>query len=199
MRIEICGGIAAGKTTFAMLMHSAGVESIFEDFKSNPFWEPFYTNPGKYIFETEITFLLQHYHDIKNGLEKNKNFICDFSFYIDLAYAQIGLNDNRLKIFETVLEETMSEVNKPSVVVHLICDPKIQYERIIKRGRTIENSITLDFLKMLDDKIFEILAVHKNEFKILTINSGEKDFVNDESVKVEIVNQVCGVLNAATT
>ena len=39
----------------------------------NPFWEAFYTDPSAYTFETEITFLLQHYHFAKvagGGLER---------------------------------------------------------------------------------------------------------------------------------
>jgi deoxyguanosine kinase len=190
MRVEICGGIAAGKTTFAMLMHGAGTETVFENFKNNPFWQPFYTNPGKYIFETEVTFLLQHYHDIKRGLEKKNNFICDFSFYIDLAYAQMGLQGNRLKIFENVLEETLLEVKTPSVIVHLACDPHIQYERIMKRGRTEESSITVDFLKTLDDKISENLTLLNNEVKVIKIDSGKKNFVSDDHIKNELIKEV---------
>ncbi len=78
--------------------------------------------------------------------------MCDFSLYIDLAYAQIGLEENRLKIFQDVLREITQEIYLPNYIVHLICDPEIQYERIVKRGRTVESSITVDFLKMLDFK-----------------------------------------------
>ena len=60
--VEVCGGIASGKTTFASLMTRIDLIPIFEDFKKNPFWEAFYCNPGKYIFETEISFILLHYH-----------------------------------------------------------------------------------------------------------------------------------------
>ncbi len=50
MRIEICGGIAAGKTTFAMLMHNNKIDTVFEDFRMNPFWQAFYLNPGEVYF-----------------------------------------------------------------------------------------------------------------------------------------------------
>ena len=58
-RIEICGGIASGKTTLASLMKKLKVEVLFEDFKTNPFWKAFYVYPGKYIFETEINTQLK--------------------------------------------------------------------------------------------------------------------------------------------
>lgn len=66
MRIEICGGIASGKTTLAKLLEENGIgKAIYENFEKNPFWEAFYKNPSKYAFETEIAFTLQHYHEIK--------------------------------------------------------------------------------------------------------------------------------------
>ena len=52
VRIEICGGIASGKTTFAVLLNSLGYDPVYENFQSNPFWEAFYTVPEKYNFET---------------------------------------------------------------------------------------------------------------------------------------------------
>ena len=80
MRIEICGGIASGKTTFAALVSRIGYESISESFVTNPFWDAFYSEPGSYIFETEITFALQQYHQVKKQLGAAKPIVCDYSF-----------------------------------------------------------------------------------------------------------------------
>ena len=68
--VEVCGGIASGKTTFAALMTNIGLIPVLEDFKKSPFWEAFYRNPGEYIFETEISFILLHYHQIKKALAR---------------------------------------------------------------------------------------------------------------------------------
>src|SRR3990167_5882637 len=102
MRLEICGGIASGKTTLLNLLKTNGYKNIIhENFQINPFWEPFYSNPGKYIFETEITFTLQHYHQIKE-IVANELIITDYSFVLDLAYAKIELNGNKFLIFEQI-------------------------------------------------------------------------------------------------
>jgi deoxyadenosine/deoxycytidine kinase len=110
--VEVCGGIAAGKTTFASLMKRLDLEPIFEDFKKSPFWKAFYCNPGKYIFETEASFILLHYHQIKKALDSTKGdkVICDFSFLLDLAYAKMGLTDTKLKAFECVLDEIKEDI-----------------------------------------------------------------------------------------
>lgn len=189
-RIEVCGGIAAGKTTFASLMEKINLNIIYEDFKKNPFWEAFYRNPGKYIFETEITFLLQHYHQIKSGFESGKNFICDFSFLLDLAYAKIGLNDTKLKAFEYVYDEIRKELALPQLIVYLKCDAKTELKRIRGRGRAEENSINLEFLVALNNALHNKVEKTKDYSKVLTINSSIKDFANDESIKKEMIELI---------
>ena len=79
-RVEICGGIAAGKTTLARLLRSKILTPIYEDFKKNPFYDAFYEDPRRYAFETELTFLLQHYHQQKAMASKNRDFCADFSW-----------------------------------------------------------------------------------------------------------------------
>ncbi len=96
-RIEVCGGIASGKTTLANLLHKLDIPSTLENFAANPFMQQFYADPIKTAFETEITFLLQHYHQTKIAANLNKRFVCDFSFLLDLAYARVTLNSSLLR------------------------------------------------------------------------------------------------------
>ena len=189
-RIEVCGGIAAGKTTFASLMKKINLNIIYEDFKKNPFWKAFYRNPGIYIFETEITFLLQHYHQIKDGIESGKKFLCDFSFLLDLAYAKIGLTGTKLKAFECVYDEILNEVASPPLIVYLPCDAKTELERIRKRARDEESSINIDFLDSLNKALHKEVEKHQDTTPVITIDSGKKDFANIESVKDEMVSLI---------
>lgn len=99
MRIEICGGIAAGKTTLAQLLSQLGIVGVLEDFQSNPFWKPFYADPAGTAFETEISFLLQHYHEIKAAAKRGATFVCDFSLLLDLAYAHVTLSGGKQSAF----------------------------------------------------------------------------------------------------
>lgn len=190
LRIEVCGGIASGKTSIATLMNRIGIKSVFENFKINPFWEAFYSDPISYAFETEITFLLQHYHQIKTELSNEKMSICDFSFLLDLAYAEIGLQGTKLKTFLTVYNEIKLELPAPVLIIHLNCDAKTELERIYNRGRIEEKKININFLKNLNRVIDQKIRDVSKEINIISINSTQKNFVNDESVKQEIINLV---------
>ena len=189
-RVEICGGIAAGKTTLSNIFSLPGYFPVFEDFKKSPFWEAFYTNPGNYIFETEISFILLHYHQIKNSCERNNtNLVCDFSFLLDLAYAKIGIAGSQLKAFECVLNEIQNELPKPDLYVYLDCDAATQLKRIKNRNRPEESKINIDFLDSLNEALKD--EVEKiNKERVIKINSVENDFANNKSVQSQMTKLI---------
>jgi len=189
-RIEICGGIASGKTTLATLLSKSGLEAIYESFESNPFWQEFYSNPVKYAYETEITFTLQHYHQIKKQPATNKPLACDYSFLLDIAYAEMGLQGSQLATFRTVYEEIQKELPPPALIIHLQCDPAIELARIRARGREVEKAITIDFLRCLNDAVLVQINKARGHVPILTIDSVKDNFADDEKVKRRMVQLV---------
>lgn len=191
MRIEICGGIGSGKTTLAKLIAKEfKVFSLYENFKENPFWHDFYSNLGQFIFETEITFLLQHYHNILvNDVEYNL-LVCDFSIIQDLAYSNIGLVGRRKVIFEEIFNEVMFEIGPPEMIIHLKCDPLIQLDRIILRGIDEEKLISQEFLIKLNLEIDNLLQTRFDESKILEFNSGSIDFANNKNHIDLVLNKI---------
>jgi hypothetical protein len=70
-RIEICGGIASGKTTLAYLLADGGECSLaLEKFRENPFWKRFYERPDLFAYEKKTTcFIAQHTGEIKSADE----------------------------------------------------------------------------------------------------------------------------------
>ena len=188
-RIEICGGIAAGKTTLANLLEVNDIgHVIYEDFRSNPFWKSFYENPGEYIFETELTFTLQHYHDIK---KKNKEqlVVCDYSLILDLAYANIGLTGRRLHIYQDMLKELYDEIAPADLYIYLECSGSEELKRIKNRKRDVESNIELGFLELLNNELIKDIHSSK-ELNILTINSENYDFVNNSQHKEIVLSRI---------
>lgn len=187
MRIEICGGIGAGKTTLAKLLGNS-FSPVNENFKSNPFWEAYFSNPDKFNFETEITFLLQHYHDIKLALEKYETFVCDFSFYQDLAYAKKGLSGNRLRIFEEIFNEGLKEFGRPNLLICLKCNPATLIKRIKNRGRKEEECINLNFLTKLTQNTYS--EAENFTGHVLYINSQRYNFASNLLHQEQVVKLI---------
>ena len=165
MRIEVIGNIASGKTTLAHLLTET-ITGTFENFQANPFWESFYQAPDVYSFETEITFTLQHYHQIKRNISLGSDFICDYSLILDLSYANVTLQDERHRIYIEVLKELQNEIGLPDVLVSLRCSEEELLSRIFDRGREIEKSIGIDYLRSLSKSINENIK-YFNAFLIL--------------------------------
>lgn len=189
-RIEICGGIASGKTTLANLLGISNINPILESFQTNPFWRAFYADPVGTAFETEITFLLQHYHQIKIARKSGNTIASDFSIYLDLAYAYVTLPQDKREIFLSVYQEVEKELGAPSLLIHLKCNPEVELQRIWERGREVENSITVEYLQQINTQLENILVEKAHPGKLLVINSGLLDFAHDEDVQQSILDQI---------
>ena len=182
-RIEVCGGIASGKTTFATLFEGAATV-VYENFQGVPFWKDFYAAPTEHAFETELSFLLQHYHQVKRAQSKSQSVIvCDFSFPLDAAYAHVSLNRGDLKAFLGVLEQVREHLGPPQLLIALNCSPTTEMSRIHARGRAAESQLDLTFLEQLDRAIEAELRQVPHSVPMLRIDSGKEDFAHDPEVK----------------
>jgi deoxyadenosine/deoxycytidine kinase len=195
IRIEVCGGIASGKTTLANLLGQQDLKPIFENFQVNPFLEIFYSDPDKYAFETEVTFLLQHYNQIKINNENSKILICDFSFYLDLAYSGVTLDSKKFRTFKTVYDEIREDIDLPNLLIYLHCSASTELKRIRSRNRAMEQSITLDFLEKLNESLKSCVETASIETQILEIDSDQFDFAHDVSTQIQVINLVKQHLN----
>ena len=195
--IEICGVIASGKTTLTQLLgdqKKISISPIFENFEINPFLESFYKNPAKFSFETEISFLLQHYHDIKVRKENFLSFICDFSLELDRSFADVTLLGKRRNIFSSIADELQNEIGLPTNIIFLTCPENILLKRIKRRNRKVEESITIDYLIDLKSSIERRLNLISNQIPIIEINSNQIDFCNSNDDRIDVVNKIISEL-----
>lgn len=176
-RIEICGNIASGKTTLCRGLLSKGYRAIFEDFQNNPFLEEFYKDPQVFSFETEITFLLQHYHLVKKQ-NSMALLACDYSLLLDVAYADVNLVGDKHKIFCEMAAELQNEIGFPSQIIHLVCPEEVLLQRIRARSRDVETSITVDYLRALTKAISVRIKGILSQISVITIDSNATDFTS---------------------
>ncbi|MFH7321604.1 deoxynucleoside kinase [Desulfurivibrio sp. D14AmB] len=193
MRTEICGNIASGKTTLCGHFSFLDFLAIYESFSTNPFLTAFYSDPARFSFETEITFLLQHYHAIKTATE-TKNKVCDFSIILDKAYADVTLQQRHRDIFLTVAEEVDRELGLSQTIIHLQCPEEVLLERIASRNRDFEKNITIDYLRQLTEAIKARVDEAAKRSRVITVNSHEINFV-DGLDAIPHVAALCGELS----
>lgn len=192
-RIEICGGIASGKTSLALALQRAGFRADFERFQQNPFYEAFYADPHGNAFETEITFLLQHFHQLKRHGRDGLLSVFDFGLALDLAYSRVTLGDRDREVFDNVFAAVVGKVGAPSLVVRLRCAVTVERSRIQDRGRIAERGMSLEYLEALESALDVVLG--QNPFHSVPrveLDSEHINFVRDPngvSHAVKIVSQ----------
>jgi Deoxynucleoside kinases len=194
LRIEICGGIASGKTTLAKLLQKNNFKPVLENFNKNPFLEQFYKNPTAYSFETETTFLLQHFNQIKESQKRGSSFICDFSLLLDLAFANVTLNPTERNVFKAVYNEAIRKTKLPNAIIYLKCNPKILLQRIHQRDRSYEVAITKKYLENINKALVLRLKRINKKVKIIIIDSQMYNFNNkkDGDAVVDIIQKELG-------
>ena len=77
----------------------------------------------------------------------------------------------------------------PSAYIYLKCDPMIAYERIIKRSRSEEENIPIEYLTQIHNKHEDWMFTEMEQgVPVLTIDANE-DFTKDEKM-VELYEKV---------
>lgn len=197
MLIVVEGCVGAGKTTIAKLVSQLrGSATLLEDFSANPFLIPFYENPKNYATETEFTFLLQHYHQLKKEADdiNCSEVVSDFHLYKDLIYADLNLSPEAiLRIFYDLYKELASQVHTPDLMICLSATTELVVERIRNRNREFELHIGADYYGQINsayEKFFD-----KYDGLKLNISMNEWDFVKDPELVLKLSNLIDGKLN----
>jgi deoxyadenosine/deoxycytidine kinase len=189
LRVEICGGIAAGKTTLSALLADAGYSVVNEDFKAVPFWRDFYRSPSKFGFQTEIGFLLQHLHQIQIATDDGRPFICDYSLVQDKSYAEVNLDQDAGKAFLAVYDYIVRRLPKPRLLIHLECEEREQLRRIGNRGRPEEAGVDAAYLAALNRAISRNASTLGDQTRLLTIDSEKYDFSANDAHRLLVQDQ----------
>lgn len=204
-RIEICGGIATGKTSLARCLTHNDVNLLVEEkFREIPFWEKFYKAPDTYAFEKNISFLLYHADSVREAMRLNDSrlAVCDFAVFQDRAYASLSKATTEVQIIQSIYDELTKRIGLPDLIVQLKCSPQTQLRRIRRRGRGPEQSITEDYLIALNTKIgLELAELHKrHSIAVIEVDTDRTDFVNNqEAMKIasEVTSQIGNINHRA--
>ncbi len=156
--ISFEGCVGAGKTSLTnYFSYELKVGKILEEYEVNPFLKKFYKGDSNIDLETEITFLMIHYSQLKDAIKNSNNdfIIADFSIEKDLVYAKLNLNKEELKTFEDIYDYVIQQVGIPDSVLYIDLSLKILKRRIFQRGRSYEMNADHEYFKQYNDKVKE--------------------------------------------
>ena len=196
MHIAIAGNIGAGKTSLTELLakHYAW-EAHFEDVIDNPYLDDFYNHMERWSFNLQIYFLksrFQQFLNIKNG---KKTIVQDRTIYEDAHIfapnlKSMGLMNQRdFKNYQELFELMESLIKGPDLLIYLRSSIPNLVNKIHKRGREFENSISIDYLSRLNER-YEAWTSTYDKGKIIIIDVDDIDFVENREDLNKIISKV---------
>lgn len=171
MIVALEGLLGSGKSTTAKRIGARDGNQYFHELSDrHPFLDAFYSDVEKYTFETELVFVLLHYHQFRDLPKSEKGIvITDYSPVKDVVFADMNLEGADLKLFSDLYERTSGSLRLPDLTIYLDVGVPLALDRISSRGREYEKGFDPAYLESLE-------AAYANRF----------DELGEEVAKIEI-------------
>ena len=199
--VAIAGNIGAGKTTLTeMLGRHFGWEVHYENTESNPYLSDFYLDMKRWSFNLQVFFLSSRYQQVLQILQGNRTVIQDRTIYEDAFIfapnlADMGLMERRdFENYLTLFQSIVSQIKAPDLLIYLKASIPTLVEHIQMRGRDYEGSISLDYLKRLNERYDNWIGGYR-EGKLLVINVDNLDFTSNQDHAAKVLEMVQGELH----
>jgi deoxyguanosine kinase len=190
MFVAIEGNIGTGKTTLChQLEADMGCTLILEQFTDNPFLPFFYQQPERYAFPVELFFMAERHKQLQEHFAQPELFqratVADYFFVKTLLFAKNNLNDEEFRLFQRLFGVLNGTFPKPDLLLYLHRPVDILLRQIEKRGRSMEQHISGDYLLSIQEAYFEYFKT-ETELPIVVLDLGEADFQGDPAVFARI-------------
>ena len=194
--VAVAGNIGVGKSTLVeMLCVRLGWEPFYEPVSGNPYLEDFYADMGAWSFHSQVFFLTHrlrsHY---KLGLHPS-SVVQDRSVYEDAEifaynlFLQGHINQRDYQTYRDLYETTSRLLPPPDLVVYLRASIPTLVNRIERRGRDYERTISTEYLSGLNN-LYEQWIDNFSLCPVLSVPADELDYVSHSGHLRLIVEKV---------
>jgi deoxyadenosine/deoxycytidine kinase len=199
--VAIAGNIGAGKTTLCeLLARHFNWDVHYEDTENNPYLSDFYMDMKRWSFNLQVFFLSSRYQQMLRIQQGNRTVIQDRTIYEDAFIfapnlADMGLMERRdFENYTTLFQSIISQIKAPDLLIYLRSSIPTLVEHIQMRGRDYEGSISIDYLKHLNERYENWIGGYR-EGRLLIINVDNFDFQNDKEASARVLEMVQGELH----
>ncbi len=199
--VAIAGNIGAGKTTLTTLLGKSFHWKVhYESTENNPYLSDFYHDMRRWSFNLQIYFLHSRYQQIMEIIQGDETVVQDRTIYEDAYIFAPNLHDmgllttrdfeNYQRLFETMIRQ----IRPPDLLIYLRANIPTLVAHIQSRGREYEGSMSLDYLKRLNERYEEWIESYKDG-RLLIIPADQLDFENNPEDLGKIINMVTAELH----
>jgi deoxyguanosine kinase len=191
--IAVEGCIGVGKTTLARnIAQLFNYDTLLEQSEQNPFLERFYRDPQSAALPTQLFFLFQRANQLENLRQKDlfePVRVADFLIEKDQLFARATLDDDELAIYQQVYDKLVIDAPRPDLVIYLQAPLTVLLDRIRQRGVSMEQHISSDYLKTLNDAYTEFFHFY-DDAPLLIVNAKDLDLATNKDHFKQLVKHI---------
>lgn len=113
--------------------------------------------------------------------------VSDYLFDKDRIFARTNLDENEFWLYDQIYQLLKGRIYPPDLVIFLQAKTDILIERIKRRGREYEKSISYRYLNDIN-QAFNEFFFHYTESPLLVVNASNIDFVHVPEDFEDLVN-----------
>lgn len=196
MHIAVAGNIGAGKTTLtALLSKHYNWTPHYETVDDNPYLNDFYMDMQRWSFNLQIYFLNIRFKQIVEIRKSGKTIIQDRTIFEDAEIFAPNLHDMGLmstrdyENYRSLYNLMIALIQPPDLLIYLRASVPTLVNQIQQRGRAYEESIRLDYLKMLNER-YELWISRYSDSKLLIVNVDDADFQSNPEDLSKIIDGI---------
>lgn len=196
MHIAVAGNIGAGKTSLTeLLAKHYRFEAQYEDVIDNPYLDDFYNHMERWSFNLQIYFLksrfqqLMQIRDVKHSVIQDRTIYEDAFIFAPNLHAMGLLTKRDYDNYYSLFELMEASFKGPDLLIYLRSSIPNLVNKIHKRGRDYETSISIDYLSRLNER-YEAWISQYSKGKLLIVDVDDLDFVENPNDLGSIIEKI---------
>ena len=171
-----------------------------EDVIDNPYLDDFYMHMERWSFNLQVYFLNSRFRQQMTFNELEKSIVQDRTVYEDAyifapnLHAMGLMNQRDFNNYQSLFDLMESMMKAPDLLIYLRSSIPNLVNKIHKRGREYENSISIEYLSRLNER-YEAWISTYDKGRLLIIDVDNLDFVDNKEDLGVIIERVDAELN----
>jgi len=181
--VAVAGNIGVGKSTLvSMLCDRLDWQPFYEPVSENPYLADFYANMSAWAFHSQVFFLTRrlriHYELSQHpgSVVQDRSLYEDAEIFAQNLYLQGFMQDRDYLSYRELYETAVQLLPPPDLMIYVRGSVPTLMNRISKRGRDYERTITSEYLQSLND-LYETWISNFVLCPVLTIPADDMDYV----------------------
>jgi deoxyadenosine/deoxycytidine kinase len=195
--LAIAGNIGVGKTELTTrLSAELGWMAYYEPVIQNPYLDDFYADMARWSFHLQIYFLSERFKAQVQIGASPLPFIQDRTIYEDaeifarVLHDQGSMTDVDYRNYTALFHVLVGFLRKPDLIIYLKASPDVLMERIARRGRASEKSISRDYIARLNFAYDDWMRRARAETEVLEIDTDHVPLQGETEAFARLVNDL---------